>query len=627
VKAARTRTTNLGGKATLQAGSNNRFVGFVQATWSRQPNRLLGFLNPMTSVHDDESSTTNQAAQGGVWKVEWNAVRKNFSFEVLGGQFIAGRHERSNSPPAHRTEDATNLTVQGGTRDWETTWRTDQINASASSKMTGVAGSHSVTLGGSLYRFTPVERWNRGYLDDILHVTRGGTPFEVYLFQTPSESVAGLQRYAAHLHDSWRVGDRFTLDLGLRFEHYRAFFPAQEHPAGRSGDRLWSRETFAAVNNLIDWNVVAPRLGVAHDLAGDGRTVLKATYSRYWRPPGLELLFGANPNSREWWEKSRWDDADGNGHWDMGEDVTPVATRERKGGTGIESFDPGLKLEFVREVTARLERAIVPNIRLETGVVYRGQRQPFIRQNGSQPFSAFTRAVPMTDPGIDGRPGTPDDGPSIVIHDLPGSPPFPFYTVRNVPNARSDWLTWEVTALRPLHRRWSLVAGFSHTWTRDHANTYFGQTVRASEYPLTPNDLINTGDDGRHEFRVWSARAYGTYEGPWGLRITPFLRHQSGQPYGRTFVVPATALNLGTALRVLAEPIGTRRMDHVTLFDTRVEKTFSLGTDRRIAAFVDVFNLLNANPEQNLNWSSGAFQRPIAIVPPRIARIGVKLAW
>jgi len=138
------------------------------------------------------------------------------------------------------------------------------------------------------------------------------------------------------------------------------------------------------------------------------------------------------------------------------------------------------------------------------------------------------------------------------------------YRVANVPNAPSDHVTWEVTADRRLRGRWSLVAGFSHTWTRDQASGYSGQAVRANQYPLTPNDLVNTGEDGRHEFRAWSARASGTWEGPWGLRITPFLRHQSGQPYGRTFQVRTGSLNLGP-LRVLAEPIGTRRMDNITL--------------------------------------------------------------
>ena len=38
--------------------------------------------------------------------------------------------------------------------------------------------------------------------------------------------------------------------------------------------------------------------------------------------------------------------------------------------------------------------------------------------------------------------------------------------------------------------------------------------------------------------------------------------------------------------------------------------------------------LLSANPELTVNWSSGStFGNPSAIVPPRIARVGMKAAW
>lgn len=69
-------------------------------------------------------------------------------------------------------------------------------------------------------------------------------------------------------------------------------------------------------------------------------------------------------------------------------------------------------------------------------------------------------------------------------------------------------------------------------------------------------------------------------------------------------------------------------MDNITILDMRVAKGVSLGGHRRLAGFVDVFNLLNDNPEQNTSWSSGAsFLRPFGIVPPRLVRIGAKLEW
>jgi hypothetical protein len=170
------------------------------------------------------------------------------------------------------------------------------------------------------------------------------------------------------------------------------------------------------------------------------------------------------------------------------------------------------------------------------------------------------------------------------------------------------------------------VAGFAHTWNRDQASGYFGQSVRQNTYPLTPNDLINAGNDGRYEFRTWSAKVYSTYEGAWDLRVTPYLRHQSGQPFGRTF--STTNLKYARSVRILAEPMDTRRTDNITTVDVRVEKGFRLAEGRRVAGFVDAFNLLNGNPEETTSWISGpSFLRPLNIVAPRVMRVGAKLEW
>jgi hypothetical protein len=147
--------------------------------------------------------------------------------------------------------------------------------------------------------------------------------------------------------------------------------------------------------------------------------------------------------------------------------------------------------------------------------------------------------------------------------------------------------------------------------------------VRENTYPVTPNDLINTGKNGRHEFTTWSAKIHGTYEAPWNVRIAPFLRHQSGQPFGRTVSAELTS----GPVPILTEPVGTRRMDNVTILDVRIEKRFRLPVGRHVVGFVDAFNVLNANPAQTVIWSSESFLQPVAIVAPRIMRVGMKLEW
>ena len=629
VKPVQTHLTTYSGKATYRVTRNNTFTAFGQLGKNHQPNRLDPFgpaggsLSGTTAVNEAADATGEQNASGLIAKAEWNAVvRDNVFFEARVGAFRTRVSQEPNGT-APRFEDIGTQIVRGGNRDWEQALRRDQVFGSVSYFKDGWFGNHQIKLGGEILGMTQDEIWRTSYPGDVLHVLRDGTPLEVYLFGTPSRSESGLWTPAAHAGDSWRVNGRLTLNLGVRFDRFRVFLPEQMHPAGRFTP---AEQTFAAVDDLIDWNVFAPRLGGAYDVTGDGRTILKVSYGRYWFGPGPELGFSANPNSNVWWRRHAWSDANGSGVWEPGEER--LKPEDGRGGVALESLDPKLDLPFLREVAAGVERELWADVAVRTGVVWRGERQHYMRQDTDRPLEAFSVPVPIPDPGPDGIVGTADDGAAIQGY---GLPPALVTTpragiVRNVPNSESHYWTWDITATRRFRGRWSLAAGFAHTWNSDHASGYAGQSVRQNTYPLTPADVINARVDGRHEFRTWSAKVHGTYEAPLGVRVTPYLRHQSGQPFGRTFVVPRAVLGYGS-VRVLAEPIGTRRMDHITILDLRVEKSFRLGRTR-MSGFLDLFNLLNANPEQNINWTSGSsFLRPLDIVAPRIARIGMKLEW
>ena len=143
----------------------------------------------------------------------------------------------------------------------------------------------------------------------------------------------------------------------------------------------------------------------------------------------------------------------------------------------------------------------------------------------------------------------------------------------------------------------------------------------------TPNDLINT-DGGRYNFTTWAAKINASYDAKYGIRITPSIRNQSGQPYGRTIsVAAANGINYGTA-RILTEAISTHRQDTITIVDVRVEKAFKLAPGRNLSVFMDGYNLTNSNAATNINWSSGStYLTPSTIVPPRLARFGAKFDW
>jgi len=66
---------------------------------------------------------------------------------------------------------------------------------------------------------------------------------------------------SAYMQDRWVVSPQLTLNLGMRFEH-----AGSEATTGQKSPGLAR---------------VVPRLGAAYDLAGDGKTVLQASFSQY----------------------------------------------------------------------------------------------------------------------------------------------------------------------------------------------------------------------------------------------------------------------------------------------------------------------------------------------------------
>ena len=625
VEPSRTRLRNYSGKATYRPAPGHTFVVYGQRGQNHQPFRLDpsgvagNELSASTAINLSAGSTANQQSRAWVWKGEWNgALNDALLFSARAGQFGAEQDFRSRST-APRFEDIQTLVVTGGNRDSQSGATRNQLFGTVNYFKGGWFGSHHFRVGSEAIRFLTRDTWSQAFPGNVVHVLTGGSGSSVVLL-SPSESGQGVWTYAVYVTDSWRLADRLTLSLGLRFDRYRLFLPAQEHV-----DASGSVQQFAAVPNLIDWNTVVPRFAAVYDLTGAGTTVVKGSYARYRPAPNASTASNSNPNPPVWSIQYGWTDGNGSGQWEPGEEVGNGS--RRRGGAAVEALDPALHLAVVDEAGAWFERELPTGIGFRTGVVWRRERSPFTRQNATQPFDAFTVPVTIRDPGTDGMPGTTDDGGILLAYDLPADAILQAANIqRNVPGASSAYWTWEVDANRRTRGRWSLGAGFSYTWNSDQASGYSGQAARNNTYPLTPNDLINTGTRGRHEFTTWTATTHSTYQAPWDVRLTPVLRHQSGQPFGRTFTTGQLGYN--SAVTLLAEPIGSRRMDNITIVDLRVEKRLRLNGSRHVSGFLDVFNCFNANPEQNMIWSSGpSFLRPLSIVSPRIAQVGVTLAW
>ena len=127
----------------------------------------------------------------------------------------------------------------------------------------------------------------------------GGGPGGIFLlnqFATPRSSFQNSFDFGFYAQDQWTI-DRLTLNLGVRYDHVSAHVPAQTAPAGRWGATNPDGSPFSVerIDGVPNYHDVAPRLGAAYDLTGDGRTAIKATFGRYIMAVGTAIAQIVNP--------------------------------------------------------------------------------------------------------------------------------------------------------------------------------------------------------------------------------------------------------------------------------------------------------------------------------------------
>jgi hypothetical protein len=198
------------------------------------------------------------------------------------------------------------LTVGGNLKYRSSNWPTGYIfahtwNAAASY----VTGAHNMKFGyqGAFHRD-----------DDNLFPTISNTSLMQFQFNTPcttapcptSPIATGItlqsgeftrkvrtEYYAFYAQEQW-TKDRLTLQAALRFDHAWSSFPEQ-----RIGPSVTIPNAIVlpAQQGIKGYNDLSPRIGVAYDVFGNGKTSLKGNVGRYLHPASNQGRYiNANPS-------------------------------------------------------------------------------------------------------------------------------------------------------------------------------------------------------------------------------------------------------------------------------------------------------------------------------------------
>ncbi len=422
-------------------------------------------------------------------------------------------------------------------------------------------------------------------------------------------------------------------------------FPAADLPAGlyvpvRHVDQL---------KGVPKWTDINPRLGVALDVFGNGRTALKASIGRYNQLSRSDLTRRFHPFSSSINVAFRnWDDRNGNFIPDC--DLKNFALNGECGpisNANFGKFIPSATLfddsvtkgnrDYLWDINVEAQHEVMQGLSVSAGYNRNWDGSFTVTENtlvGPQNFDEFCVTAPK-DPRLPGGGGNQLCG----FYDI--QPQFFALGTLRVTNAREfgkpqrywDGLTFAVNGRLPRGVR--LGGGLDvGRQVDDHCYTV--------DVPNQPSDIGNVPLQGGPFCRVVTSwgnlldfRFRGSIPLKGGVDASFIYRNTPGAEQSALLTVTSADVTFKSAARTTLTSAKIVNLyapnsvfgDRFKQLDVAVNKSFNVGWGR-VRTAVDVYNVLNGNSVQNVVTAySARWLRPTGFLDPRLARVTASLQF
>jgi hypothetical protein len=412
---------------------------------------------------------------------------------------------------------------------------------------------------------------------------------------------AQVNNFGLFVQDAWTIGDRLTLHLGLRTEN-------EDVPS-------FSRDPSIPETaiNFGFGDKLAPRLGFAWDVAGDGRTKVYGSWGIFYDIMKLRLPagFGAQFWSVSWYTL---DSSDLSQIQD-----TPACPPECPGrliqhrdiltGSPINDPDnpeiqiaPGLEPMKLQEAVIGVEREIGQNLSVSARYIHKQLDRAvedvgFLDEAGSQSFT-------VANPGF-----------GAVADFVPrgGTSALPY------PKARRDYDAVEIGVERRMANGWA--GRFSYLWSRLHGS--YSGLANSDFLGSNPNftfafssPMMSFDENARPVYgplgsdRTHQIKGQLIYDFAFGTAVGASWLGSSGVPVTRwAQFTPGFFFSVFYQGRE-----GDGRMPFVSRLDLQVQHRLRLGERLRLTLTATAFNLFNQNTPTDA-WSQELFFGQAVDVP------------
>jgi hypothetical protein len=448
-----------------------------------------------------------------------------------------------------------------------------------------------------------------------------------------------LQRLSLVLQDTATFAQRFTLNLGIRFDRsttsQKSLIKLESgNPLSVTlGEKLlepaaginpYSEFQISPWKNMITWNVFSPRLGFVFDVFGNGKSLFKASYSRYTEQTMLDYAFFLSPFRPASMHSFYWYDENMDSGVDEDDTFVPYPEDYRFYNPDfIQSrIDPDTTSPHTNEITIGLHQEILADFSIHLTYISKNKKNIYenvlyspdlemelytIEQDTEGLWVPFQTIIP----GIDSY----KDKPVTVYFPSPDAPLL-FERFKNVSELSRKYRGFEIAFKKRMSHNWQLMGSVTLSKTTGNIGLGYFASSGATMAADTPNSFVNIKQDARLEYdRPFILKLAGIYRFPFEIYMSFFYMYTSGIPWARSVTIFPPPQE-GTENSVAALPVtvflenpGTRRTDAFENLNIRIEKEFALSRSKKMSLLIDVFNVLGKQ-YQTLVKNDGGFWYP-----------------
>lgn len=344
------------------------------------------------------------------------------------------------------------------------------------------------------------------------------------------------QGYAAFIQDDWRIKPRLMINLGLRYE----LDTVLNESNNQLGNFLPSQglvQVGQQIPSLYngDHNNFAPRIGLAWDVKGDGKTVVRAGAGVMYEamsfnvfmaqsntmglgsvPTGAVLMNGTVPSPGNIATNTVVTPGSGlnwNGSSVGGASIFPTGQVSCNAAAPCSTLavNPGLRTPYVTTWTLGIQRAITNNLSLDTA---------YVGNHGT----GLLGFVDLNQPSTSGGP-------------LPFATQYPYLAnINQLSNIyMSNYNGLQVTLTQRATHGLSYVLGYTYSHGLDDNSHNWGGGMPLNSYDI-PLQYASSDFDIRHRFTLSTTYDIPGKKSPLqmlqGWEINSVVTIQSGQPWG-----------------------------------------------------------------------------------------------